>query len=404
MKVALFTETYLPVINGVVTHVKTLKEGLESLGHKVLIVTADSRFKKHETSGDVMYCPAVRLKKIYNYDVASPLSMDRLKLIEKFNPDIIHIHNEFGIGISGVVIAKLLKVPLVYTLHTMYDDYVYYVANKHFCKFVTNATHQYARALANTAGAITGPSKKVEEYFKKCGVKKPVSVIPNSVELDAFDRGAVPPEATETLKKELGISDSDTVIGFCGRLGKEKNVTWLLEAWAKHVRPEDGIKLLIMGGGPLYEQHVGEAAALGLTDMVKFTGAIEHVELPPYYTCCDGYITASLSDTCSISMLEGMAMGLPVLHIADELNKGQVVDGVNGYIYHNAEEMYEKLKKLRDMPAADLDEFRVRVRESVKSSGSETLAKSILEIYESVIKNAILKRKLRGVHKHISLR
>ena len=128
MRIALFTETYLPSINGVVTHVKTLKEGLEALGHTVLVVTADSRVNNHVIADDVMYCPAVKLKKIYNYDIAPPISKERLDKIKSFAPDIIHIHNEFGVGISGVLIARTLKVPLVYTLHTMYDDYVYYVA------------------------------------------------------------------------------------------------------------------------------------------------------------------------------------------------------------------------------------------------------------------------------------
>lgn len=395
MKVALFTETYLPVINGVVTHVKTLKEGLEALGHRVLIVTADAGVKKHETSGDVVYCPAVKLKKIYNYSVASPISVDRLKLIKEFGPDIIHIHNEFGIGISGIIIAKILKIPLVYTLHTMYDDYVYYVANKHFCKFVTNATHKYAKALAGAAGAITGPSKKVEEYFKKCGVKKPVNVIPNSVELDKFDLQNTDIDMIDTLKNQFGFKDNDCVFAFCGRLGKEKNISWLLKSWAKHVKHEDGLKLFIIGDGPLYKEHTEEAAELGITNTVFFAGKVEHDNLPPYYACCDAYVTASLSDTCSISMLEGMAMKLPVLHIADELNKGQVINGVNGFIYKNSEEMYELMKKIRDMPKNELKGFGENVRKSIINSGSERLAKSILLIYESVIKEDIIKKKQR---------
>lgn len=395
MKVALFTETYLPTINGVVTHVKTLKDGLEALGHKVLIVTADSSVKKHETNGDVMYCPAIRLKKIYNYDIASPISIDRLKLIKEFNPDIIHIHNEFGIGISGVVISKMLKVPLVYTLHTMYDDYVYYIANKHFCKFVTNATHKYAKALAGAAGAITGPSKKVEEYFRKCGVKKPVNVIPNSVELDKFKLENVDSQEAEKMRKNFGFTDDDMVFCFCGRLGKEKNISLLLEYWHKTVKHDDKIKLLILGDGPLHPTHEQEAKDYHIDDMVKFAGRIEHDDLPVYYACCDAYITASLSDTCSISMLEGMAMELPVLHIKDELNVGQVINGVNGYIYSNADEMYTLLKKLRDMPRDELHEFGKQTRNSIITSGSERLAKSILSIYESVIAEDEQKRELR---------
>lgn len=399
MRIALFTETYLPSINGVVTHVKTLKEGLEALGHTVLVVTADSRVNNHVIADDVMYCPAVKLKKIYNYDIASPISKERLDKIKSFAPDIIHIHNEFGVGISGVLIARTLKVPLVYTLHTMYDDYVYYVAKtKGFGKIVTSASHLYAKMLASTASAITGPSPKVSEYFKACGVKKPVHVIPNSVELDVFKPENVDKNDAVELRRKFGFADDDMVFCFCGRLGKEKNITLLLEYWAKNVRPEDKIKLFILGDGPLHEQHCKEAKELGIADMVKFAGRVEHPDLPVYYACCDAYITASLSDTCSISMLEGMAMHLPVLSLKDDLNVGQVKDGVNGYNFTDADSMYELLKKLRDMPKDELAEFGRQTRESIKTSGAIRLANDLLDVYKEaleVYKKKNRKRKLK---------
>ena len=159
MKVALFTETYLPYINGVVTHVKVLKEGLEKLGHEVLVVTADTNAKRHYIRDGILHCPAKSFKRFYDYGLATPVSSTRLKLIKRFDPDIIHIHNEFGIGFSGAMIAKRLKVPLVYTLHTMYDDYLYYIAPRPFIPFVKKTSRKYARFLANNASALTGPSK-----------------------------------------------------------------------------------------------------------------------------------------------------------------------------------------------------------------------------------------------------
>lgn len=400
MRIALFTETYLPSINGVVTHVKTLKEGLEALGHTVLVVTADSRVNNHVIADDVMYCPAVKLKKIYNYDIAPPISKERLDKIKRFAPDIIHIHNEFGVGISGVLIARTLKVPLVYTLHTMYDDYVYYVAKtKGFGKIVTSASHLYAKMLASTASAITGPSPKVSEYFKACGVKKPVHVIPNSVELDVFKPENVDRNDAVRMRRKFGFADDDMVFCFCGRLGKEKNVTLLLEYWAKNVRPEDKIKLFILGDGPLHEQHCKEADELGISDMVKFAGRVEHPDLPVYYACCDAYITASLSDTCSISMLEGMAMHLPVLSLKDDLNVGQVKDGINGYNFTDADSMYELLKKLRDMPKDELAEFGRQTRESIKTSGAVRLANDLLDVYKEAIEVYKKKNKKRKLKK-----
>lgn len=392
MRVAIFTETYLPAVNGVVTHIKTLKEGLELLGHKAIIVTADSNVKKTQASKDILYCPAVKIEKIYGYDVASPISTDRLKMIKDFNPDIIHIHNEFGIGLSGVIMAKMLKIPLVYTMHTMYDDYVYYVANnEHLSKILTAATHKYAQILASAASAVTGPSKKVEEYFRRCHVDKPVTVIPNSVEVEVFNRHTVSKEKTESVRLKYGFSDNDLVFCFCGRMGQEKNIAVLLEYWEKNVKPDDGMKLLLIGGGPQLEEFMGIAEKLGITDTVKFTDRVEHAEIPPYYAACDCYITASLTECHSISMMEGMATGMPVLTIRDELNADQIQEGVSGYYFRNADEMYERMCYLKSLSPEALEQLKENARNAIVSSGAQTIAERLLVIYEQAIKENKLK-------------
>lgn len=393
MRVAIFTETYLPAVNGVVTHVKTLKEGLELLGHKVVIVTADSGVEKTQVSKDIMYCPAVNLKKLYGYDIASPLSADRLRMIKDFNPDIIHIHNEFGIGLSGVLIAKTLKVPLVYTMHTMYDDYVYYVANNEFfSKILTSASHKYAKILADSASAVTGPSKKVEEYFKRCHVDKPVTVIPNSVEVEVFNRHTVSKEKVKEIREKYGFDDTDLVFCFCGRMGQEKNIETLLKFWAKNVKPEDGMKLLLIGGGPQLEEFREVAKKLGITDTVKFTDRVEHKDIPPYYACCDCYITASLTECHSISMMEGMATGMPVLTILDELNADQIEEGVSGYYFRNADEMYDRMRHLKSLSFDELEKLKEQARNAIVSSGAQTIAEKLLVIYDEAIKEYKLKQ------------
>ncbi len=389
MRVALFTETYLPAVNGVVTHVKTLKEGLELLGHKAIIVTADSNVKKTQADNDIMYCPAVKLEKIYGYDVASPISADRLKMIKDFNPDIIHIHNEFGIGLSGVLIARNLKVPLVYTMHTMYDDYLYYITqnNKSAQKLLSSASHKYAKILAAAASAITGPSKKVEEYFHRCHVDKPVTVIPNSVETDVFNRHTVDKGKVKAVREKYGFADNDLVFCFCGRMGQEKNIEVLLDFWAKKVKLSDGMKLLLIGGGPQLEEFQEYAKKLNITDTVTFSGRVEHAEIPPYYAACDCYITASLTECHSISMMEGQSTGLPVLTIWDELNADQIIEGVNGFYFHDADEMYKHMKYLKSLSKEELEEIKEKSREAIVSSGTKSIAEKLLVVYEQAIKS-----------------
>ncbi len=385
MKIAIFAETYLPYINGVVTHIKILKEGLEQLGHTVLIVTADPDTKHHYLKDNVLHCPAHRSQRLYGYGLASPVSRRRLKFVEDFDPDIIHIHQEFGIGLSGIMIAKLLKKPLVYTLHTMYDEYLYYVAPRALLPVVKKISHRYSRAIANSAHAITGPSKKCQEYLQNVGVTKMVNVVPNAVELDQFNPDNISQEVKDELRKRYQIPSDATICCFVGRLGREKSVDILLDYWAKTITPADKLHLIVIGDGPCIDELKEQATKLNINSMVTFTGKILHEDLPTYLAACDFYGTASTSDTNSISMLEVRATGLPVLQRLDRLNENQVRNGVNGYVFNSAEEMAEEMKKIRDKSPEDLAILKKSVIESVKKSGAIDLANYLLTIYSGAL-------------------
>ncbi|MEG2813363.1 MAG: glycosyltransferase [Oscillospiraceae bacterium] len=385
MKIALFTETYLPYINGVVTHVKALRDGLVKLGHDVLVVTANDKTMHHFVENGVLNCPGKSFKKLYNYGLAAPLSIKRLNILRDFDPDIIHIHNEFGVGLSGTLIAKRLEIPLIYTLHTMYDEYLYYIAPKKLVPALKKVSHKYVKFLAKRANALTGPSQKVQEFFDACGAQKSVSVVPNPVELDLFNPASIQKNATDAIRKKYGIAEDDILISFCGRLGREKSVDKLLDFFAKNVKKGDGFKLMILGEGPCLDELKKQANDLGISELVIFVGRAEHNELPNFYGACQLYVTASLSDTNSISMKEAMATGLPVVHIFDELNKGQVTDGINGFIYHDADEMYEIFLKYKNMKAEEKFNLRASVINSVKIYGCEALAEYLVNVYKDAI-------------------
>ncbi len=384
MRIALFTETYLPHVNGVVTHIKSLKEGLELLGHEVLIVTSYNNTKEHYIKDGVLYCPGIVAKKFYDYSVSLPYSHERLKILKDFNPDIIHVHNEFGIGLFGINAAKKLHVPLVYTLHTMYDDYLYYVFPKLLLKPAKYAADRYFKHFADSSAAITGPSQKVYNYLREIGVDKNILVIPNSVEIDVFD----PEKFTDDNKKEfrakLNIPQDKLLVCFCGRLGKEKSVDVLIDFWHKTVKKDDNMHLLIIGDGPSHQELIEQVEKLNMNDRVTFVGKILHNDIPPYYASCDAYITASLSEMYSISMLEGMASGLPVISRYDPENAGQIQVGINGFIYHDENEMYSYLKKIRDMSSEERLELRKSVRQSVENSGAADLANYLLGVYNEL--------------------
>lgn len=381
MKIAIFAETYLPYLNGVVTHICVLKKGLENLGNEVLVVTADPHARHHFIENGILHCPAKTSKKIYGYGLASPLSQKRLQMVLDFNPDIIHVQTEFGIGLSGILIAKFLKIPLVYTMHTMYDDYIYYIAPSKLVAIVKKLSHAYARIIAGSVNAITGPSPKIADYFLTNGVKKHVNIIPNTIDIESFNPTRVPHEERVVVREKVGIPPDKMIAVFVGRLGKEKGLDVMMQYWSETISPEDGIHLMIVGGGPDEVELKQMAKDLGIDKMITFTGPIPHNEVASYYAISDVFITASLSEVYSISMLEAMAAGLPVLQRFDELNSSQIHPGVNGFFFNDAQEMSSVLHMLRRNTPEDFLRLKESVINSVKDSGAESLASSLLNIY-----------------------
>ena len=396
MRVAIFTETYLPYINGVVTHIKILRDGLIQTGHEVLIVTADNNVRTHVLHDGVLRCPALGLKKIYGYGISSPLSNTRQRMIRDFKPDIIHIQQEFGICLAGIQASRLLKIPLIYTLHTMYDNYIYYIAPKHLTDIARHISHRYVRFIARRADVITGPSPKCIEYLQRAGVNRKVHVIPNSVELESYEENAVSPEKVLEIRDRFNIPRKAFVACFCGRLGKEKGIDDLIDLWKNNTHITRDMYLMIIGNGPYRELFENQASKAGLSDRVIFTGAIMHDELPPYYAACDVYATASLSDTYSISMLEAQASGLPVIQRYDPENIDQIKVGVNGWLFHSTEEFGDILQSLSVMAEDERRCLRQTVRESIKERSSVNIANYLMDIYQAAIERRISGQ--RGYH------
>ena len=344
--------TYLPQINGVATHVKTLKEGLEAIGHTVLVVTVDTSAKHHYIEDGVLRCPAAALKYFYDYGVASSHSAERDRLLDDFAFDVIHIHTEFGVGWSGVETARRMKVPLAYNLHTMWERYLHYIVPQPLSPIAKKAMREYIGYYGKIADAVIGPSARVQDFLDRCGLHREIHVVPNAVELELFSRERAAVQRVAALKARYGLCPEDLVLCFCGRLGQEKSIDVLLDMFAAHSQPGDRIRLMVIGDGPMSEALREQAKGLGIAVSVIFTGAVPHDQIREFYACCDLFTTASRSEVNSISMLEAMAMGLPVIHIVDEENPGQVQEGINGLSFCTAEEFHQILRRFKSSPAA----------------------------------------------------
>lgn len=381
MRIALFSETYFPEVNGVVSHVKVLKEGLEKLGNQVLVVTTDVRAHKHYVRDDILYCPGKKMKKVYGYGAAMPMNTKRYKYLKEFNPDIIHIHTEFGIGLFGLFTAKLLKKPIVYTLHTVYDEYLYYLIPKVLTQAGRQIFYKYIKKIAENADLIIGPSKKSEEFLRRAGVRKKLEIIANGVDTNKFSPWNVTTSDRNAIRDIYKIPRDAFVGSTITRLGKEKSVDVLIRYTKKYIEKNDKFYLMIVGDGPAKVSLENLTKELGLDNRIIFTGKILNKDIIPYYGASDIFMTASLTEINSISMLEAMSMGLPVLQRYDEINKDQIIEGVNGFTFSDNDSMIECLTKIESLSSEKKIDLKRTVRESVIDQGSIDVAKNILEKY-----------------------
>ncbi len=393
MKIAIFTETYFPFISGVVTHIKTLKDELEKNGHTVLIVTADPAAKGHYQKDGVLYCPAAKMKKLYGYGLSTPVSVKRLSYIKNFSPDIIHIHTEFSIGMFGILAAKQLKVPLVYTFHTMYDDYIHYLFPKRMDSISKSATHAFFRNVANRATKITGPSYKVAEYLRNCGVKKNVHVIGNAPDLTLFLEENVDKNKISEIKAKYSINENSTTLCFVGRLGKEKSIDDLINSFYLHAKNNSNYKLIIIGDGPIFKELKDLVHSLNMQNQIFFTGKLKHEEIAPYYYASDLYATASTTETNSISALEAMNCGLMVLQKLDIVNKDQILEGKNGYTFTNEKDFANILKEYDKKSKKEKLELRENVSKISKSYGANEFYQKVKHVYDLAVYDYNKKKK-----------
>ncbi len=386
MRVAIFTEGYFPIVSGVVTHVQTLKKGLEAEGHQVLVVTSGPRAIRHYIKDGVLYCPAKPMKKIYGNGITNPLNRERMKILREFAPDIVHAQTEFTIGIFGLHCARVLKVPVVYTLHTMYDDYLFYLYPHWMEQPAMPITHAFFRRFACKANKIIGVSQKVAGFLhSNLKARCAVTVIPNTVDLSAFMQGALTQADILRTRRELGLADGDTALIFVGRIGKEKSIDVLVDWFTNGFKGSTAFKLFLIGDGPMVTPLREIIAKNSMENQIFMLGKIEHDDLPRYYHACDLFATASLSEMNSISLLEATASGLYAVQRLDQKNRDQIETGVNGEEVTTPQGFYEAVYKHHTLPPEEKALRSQRVSAYACRYGTKEFTQKVLAVYNDAM-------------------
>ena len=342
MRIGLFTDTYTPDINGVVTSIVTLKNALEAQGHDVYVVTNHSSIVNTSYEDKVLRLPGVELKFLYGYVLSSPIHITALGIVREMDLDVIHVHSEFGIGIFARMAAKNLKVPLVSTYHTTYEDYTHYVnllGLKTVDQFSKAAVARMSRFITKNVQVVIAPSEKTQQMLLRYSIKKEIRVIPTGLDLSRFkNRDAI---AIATIKEKYGL-DGHTVFLYVGRLAKEKSVDVVIDGFKALIDRGSSAKLLIVGGGPSDEDLKAQVKTLKLEEHVHFTGPIPSLEVINYYHSADIFTSASLTETQGLTYIEALACGLCVFARPDKPLEGIIEEGITGYLFTDSEMFAQK--------------------------------------------------------------
>ncbi|MCF0145940.1 MAG: glycosyltransferase family 4 protein [Eubacterium sp.] len=380
MKVLICTDWYKPVINGVVTSVVNLAEGLQAQGAEVRILTLSPKATSYQEE-NVIYIGSFSVNRIYPKARMSMIMTNRFirELIE-WEPDVVHSQCEFSTFTIAKKIADDCACPLVHTYHTVYEDFThYFTSNRKIGKWL--AEH-FSRIILRKADYAIVPSRKIEIMLQGYKVKTPMSVIPSGLDLRKYDVLMTEKERN-SMREKVGLKKDDIVLLFLGRMAYEKNIDELIRLIQKQSDPR--VKLLLVGDGPYRGQLEEKVKKLNLTERVIFTGMVPADEVCRYYQLGDIFSSASRSETQGLTFMEGMASGLPLLCRDDPCLAEVVVEGKNGMTYENDEDFYEKFRYM----TKDETRFRnmgVQARKmAYEKFSTEVFAKSVLKVYTDVI-------------------
>ena len=376
MKIAMMTNNYKPFIAGVPVSIERLSEGLRANGHEVVVFAPD--YKEQIEEEDVVRYRAL-IKGIAN-GFSVPDSFDS-KIEKKFkegNFDVIHVHHPLMIGWTALYLSKKYDVPLVFTYHTRYEQYLHYIK----ASFLQNFVPTYVNYFARRCDIIFAPTPSMQDYLEGIGAQTRLAVLPTGLGKESFETDDA--EVLKLRKKLLG----DRKYFFCcvARLAKEKNIEFLLRAMArrKNIHAAD-FRLAIVGEGPYHDELCKLTKELDIEEEIVFVGKVENSEVKNYCRAADLFLFASLSETQGIVLLEAMAAGTPVLAVKASGVQDVVVNGKNGYMTYMSEIEYSN--KLEEILAGDCAYLEHGAIETARRYEIREIAKWASVYYNVAIQN-----------------
>ncbi|HDQ72577.1 MAG TPA: glycosyltransferase family 4 protein [Chloroflexi bacterium] len=377
MRIVMFSNNYLPVISGVGTSITLLRRGLLEAGHEVhLVVPEYDDFVDEEPY--IFRMPALDLGDQLRVSLAIPLRAPIEVTMRGIKPHLIHCHHPIWLGEVAATFSRDLQVPLVFTFHTRYDEYA-----EQYVPLLPDLAHTVMREIVERylerCTHVIAPTESIRDFIRQeYEVEAPITVLPTPVDLAAYQDLAPAP-----VRAKWGLEEAEVLL-YVGRLAGEKNLDFLLRAFARIAEERPGARLLLVGDGPAKGKLRKLAQKLDIESDVTFTGAVPHEKVPDYAAAADLFVFASVTETQGLVLTEAMAAGTPVVAVEAPGSIDILTQG-GGVLVEPQEQAFSEavLGLLSDeerLKAKGEEAFQIAQRYSVSA-----IAERLLAVYEAAL-------------------
>ncbi len=391
MRIAHFTNTYKPNINGVARSVSTFREALSRLGHQIFVFAQEAPHNYREAEPYIFRYPGVNIP-AFNYSVTMPRSRTINKMLPALKLHVVHSNHPIALGGVAAKKAKQLDLPLVFTFHTRYVEYAEeYTAYIPWNEFVVDGV--VVKPLAsylNRCHHIVTPSDSIKESLARfAGLTERVTTIPTGIDLTPFQQAD-----GSKVRQKYGWTDEKILVSV-SRLAEEKNVKTLLAAAAQVLTTHQDARLMLVGDGPQRGELEKHAKKLGLDGKVIFTGRVPFDEVAAHLKASDIFCFASITETQGLVTMEAMAAGLPIVAVNATGTSDAVDDGVEGLLTaDDSGALGQAISRLLDDPALQQKLTHNAVTKA-ESFDMMTQARKMVHVYEQAIEDKEAGRQIK---------
>ncbi len=324
MRIGMMVDAYKPYISGVTNVIELSKKCLEDFGHDVFVFTfGDELYSDDEAN--VIRSPGIPVNSSEGFYFSFRFPRSAQKMLHSM--DIVHVHHPFISGRLAIRYTKGRGIPVVFTNHTRYDLYAKAYLPILPEEISETAIKTYLPAFCRSVDLVIAPSNGLHNVLLKLGVDANIVVVPNGVDMSRIQAPYEP-----LNRHDLGIAENDVLLVYVGRIAPEKNIPFLVRAFAGVAESFPDVKLMMVGDGPEFDNISDRIKYMNLSDRVILTGRVPYEDVPRYLHLGDAFVTASVTEVHPLTVIEAMGAGLPVLGIVSPGVGDTVEDGVSGYL------------------------------------------------------------------------